>query len=1308
MARGSFLQTSFLGGEWSPFSQGKSDEREYYRALNLSLNMLPTDEGALVRRSGTRFSAHAKVNTEDIRLIDFISESSDALVCELTAGIMRFHSRGTLLTEDPIEVSSISSATPAVVTTLVAHGYSADDTVVFLSPDTPFSVPVRNKQYLVKSPSGSTFNLNDLPPVGTGNTDGTELNGIFANVAIEVGKVVERTIPYLASELSELKYTEEEDTLYIFHKDHEIRTVERANLAVSELDFIDGPYLDQNETTTELSFSAVSGSITVTASAVTGINSGQGFLSTDVGRLIRVDTGTVTAPSWSWLEITAVASTTSVTATVRGPDLLATTGVTTWRLGLFSDTTGWPTHGVVHEGRLFLISEVFAGRIDGSRNFRFNDFTPTAQDGTVADDNGVSAIFAGAGRQNGKWLQSVGNGLLVGTDGGEYVVRASSFDDPISPFSIQVRRHTTYGSSDQLPVRAGRTSMFVQELGRSLFEYRHIGDGEYDGNDVSRQARHLTTDGITEIAYQKLPNPVVWCLRGDKRIIGCTFRDDLEGRQVAWHRHSVEYGEDVTLGEDTSDRYLQGGRSNSTASVHTITTAPFSDPQASRNDNLWMAVDREGTTCIEYLTPIFDISFAQNEGFFSDSGNIYFAGDKDINWEELSTMGDDTTVRFYGLDRLNGKSIDGNFRGFDIGTSEVINGYADFTFDSDLLTAEGAVNVIQSSQLTSTAVNFNSSHISDVHTITPSNIGVHSPQSNIIKGEDGIRYYILGGAGGVGAGGLTLNIHNADTGASAFVKTNTDVDTDASAAGVIAPSGDVGASANGGFAAMAIPDTPYIVVIQGRAAGTSSMKKVLYYRITSASTLVLDGGYAGRTDGLSAAQFSPQQAPGDAIYAQGHIMSNPSPGSNNSYAYRYPIAVAYHGEGRSTVLIVPSINFILANTPVGENITNSWVDTREFEISQSSVFGADILNLGDSPIAEDNRNRGFFLPRQSGRGSHFSMMFYLADLEAHDAGTESTTNPFLDANAAANITGLISSVRTRAIPQPAISDAMGLRRSVAVITVQRHSDFDVFPFPDEKENFSGVTGAAIDNYYCNPTVLPFDPNDESKPWLLFFPRIYRESGDRDKLGIRIYEWNPLTEKARFLSFSNGQVYTLGTDVDADVNPNTANVTWDRDTGQLTALITSNSPGEADVIVAEFGTFSPVLSTTTIVDERHIDAILGCNYFSRAQTLRPDIGVGAQNGPALGKLRRVDQYGLLTFKTGETYIGTNFVTAEMFEVEWENPAGNDAFGRTPLFSAVAHGSLQGQWDFDNMMAWEVRRPFPGAYIAIEGFSNASDR
>ena len=57
------LQTSFNGGELSPRLQSRVDIEIYAKSAAEILNMVPTVEGALLKRSGTRYRAAALSTT---------------------------------------------------------------------------------------------------------------------------------------------------------------------------------------------------------------------------------------------------------------------------------------------------------------------------------------------------------------------------------------------------------------------------------------------------------------------------------------------------------------------------------------------------------------------------------------------------------------------------------------------------------------------------------------------------------------------------------------------------------------------------------------------------------------------------------------------------------------------------------------------------------------------------------------------------------------------------------------------------------------------------------------------------------------------------------------------------------------------------------------------------------------------------------------------------------------------------------------------------------------------------------------------
>lgn len=130
------------------------------------------------------------------------------------------------------------------------------------------------------------------------------------------GLPVDIVVPYTTADLAALKFTQSADTLFIVHPNYPPATLTRSShvawtYAVTQ--FRDGPYLDVNTTDTTITPSGTSGSITLTASAVTGINNNQGFLASDVGRCVRIKLYSL----WAWCLITAYTSPTVVTATVQ-------------------------------------------------------------------------------------------------------------------------------------------------------------------------------------------------------------------------------------------------------------------------------------------------------------------------------------------------------------------------------------------------------------------------------------------------------------------------------------------------------------------------------------------------------------------------------------------------------------------------------------------------------------------------------------------------------------------------------------------------------------------------------------------------------------------------------------------------------------------------------------------------------------------------------------------------------------------------------------------------------------------------------
>lgn len=422
------------------------------------------------------------------------------------------------------------------------------------------------------------------------------------------GSPYEIASPYLEADLADIQFTQSADVLFIVHPDYATRELTRTghtSWTLTSTTFRDGPYLPLNTTSTTLIASAATGSVTVTASSVTGINNNTGFQTTDVGRIMRILSGGF----WAWGTITARSSTTQVTVTVESGSFPTGSGVATWRLGFWSATTGYPSTIAFYSDRLFFGGAAAnSQRVDGSRTGDYDNFAPSDTDGTVVDDHAISVTVNSNKVNNATWMLDQDKGLILGTTGGEFVIRASAQNEALSPSNAKPDRTSPHGSARIMPVRVGPSLLYSQRAKRKLREmlYSLEADG-YKSFDSSKLAHHILKSGIKELAYQQEPHSVVWCARNDGVLVGITYDKDED--VFAWFRR------------------VMGGVSDangSPAKVESIAVIPAPDGSY---DELWLSVQRyvNGAVVryVEYMVAYWGHDNVLEDAFFVDSGLTY-------------------------------------------------------------------------------------------------------------------------------------------------------------------------------------------------------------------------------------------------------------------------------------------------------------------------------------------------------------------------------------------------------------------------------------------------------------------------------------------------------------------------------------------------------------------------------------------------------------------------------------------------------------------------------------------------------------
>lgn len=586
MSNASYVRNNFLGGEWSLEAQGRMDLDAYLTAMNLSYNGFPTETGAWVRRSGTyNVGPTRRGAASSIHELHFNQQNSYIMQFDGN-GHLRFSTDGNPVLE-AAKTFTVTAATPPVLTA-VAHGYTTGDSVI-ISYDAATApnegvAALTGRMYRITVLSVDTFSLQD--EVTGSNIVGTGLTGSAAS--LRVRRVVDFATPYTTN-YSTLRTVQNQNVCFVLSDTEEPYAVDMewdgSNITFAAADFLDGPYLDAVSTVTQITPSATTGSVTLEATLYDNVTPSNIFAATDVGRHIRLlekpdpwDAGTAyaigdsaewkggyyialeastgvqpdssitawgvnpRAEHWTWAEITAFTDANTVTALIRGEDLIDTFPKRTYRMGLYSDTTGWPNAGAFHDGR-FWLSGVMPNRIDASQpaidNTTTISFSPTNVYGQVADDNGIAAVLMATDVAGIQWFMPSDRGLIVGTRGGEWLISASTQNDPMTPTNIIANRVTKfksprYGQAISTPL----STVFVQALGRSIIEYVPDGTegGKFGGRDLADKAKHLTAGGISKIAYQNEPTPLIWAIGSAGELRTITYR-----RESPWASQPPEY-----------------------------------------------------------------------------------------------------------------------------------------------------------------------------------------------------------------------------------------------------------------------------------------------------------------------------------------------------------------------------------------------------------------------------------------------------------------------------------------------------------------------------------------------------------------------------------------------------------------------------------------------------------------------------------------------------------------------------------------------------------------------------------------------
>lgn len=719
------------------------------------------------------------------------------------------------------------------------------------------------------------------------------------------------------------------------------------------------------------------------------------------------------------------------------------------------------------------------------------------------------------------------------------------------------------------------------------------------------------------------------------------------------------------------------------------------------------------------------------------------------------------TVTLYGLWHLEGKLVDVTIAGVDLDTATVTDGTVSVTTPDEMdAIVDGLKGSPDDGSASTGTLTFDSGYISDVEGDSVDFVGsqvLAHHTGGVIRGEDKRFYYITKGTP-TQDGWYVIDAQVPHTILTHLDVTTLDNYVLDNQEQFNSSTGDLGSSslftsADRWIGGYMWPESPYFM-IQGQvdihepwdALSFSTKYMILmWFKINKVGAVEFVTG-ALVAYGLPSLDTSGQDL--GNVVAVGNLPVNrdlpprlgkyhaqpngPDIGFPARMIIAYSDSTSVDGTADPNLWVInpPTLNFKVVRTEEDIGVrTESMVFTRyNFETPLGSSFWAAHPGSGSDQRLSPYLARAFFLPIFDGSehtgtlGNNNALLLCtyvgLSEIIAANSGALDA-NDLIDSYAGTYPDGFIVGMRIKSEWFSSLSSTVHGGNSAArygadVLTEDTDNEaapvilndrFESFPFAEAGHSFTDVASNARDDY-CNPSVYPTDVNDQTKPWLIFFPFNY--GGDQthiDFCRIKVYEWNPRTLTARLLGDEKGQTFDVDVDLTSPAGGNNraSNIVvhWDRYTDTVYLLITSQPAshiGSRNIWV-KFGTFH--YTPATFIEKPGVMAV-GLNYIARAQVPRYQIKTPEGKG-TVGKNNRIDQAAIRFIKSGLVKLGVNF--AEMDTHVLTDPDEN---GIRPLFTGVYEGGLPGSYGPDNMVSLEQDRPAPCAVSVIAGFFDVMDK
>lgn len=649
MARAAFQKTSFNGGELSPLLDGRADLGKYANGCTVLENFLPTVQGPVYRRPGTRFVDD--LGASDPVLVPFIYNREQTYILAIGSVIRLYTGEGIVESSPGVPYTfgaGVWSAPPRRADGRSRLSYTQSGDVLFvcdaegglplmaikrlgallwtvepyelIAPPSGEPIPQRVNLFKRRSedaflslPDGQWYIWHGLSSGDAGGPAST-FESVFKR-----GKI-----------FLDLRYT---------NTSSDVRQwVPGMTVAHRDIVECEGRYYHASQ-------AATLGSAPLTHVNLDGPNnSSMIYIGNGMVGLEIISSGIATDISGTFFYCAIVILATAPANEYRGIDLFCADG-TQWNQSFlaraisFADIIDWvndPGDNYVVQGSLPDNVSLFRDRLVLSANRRLwvsiagdlPNFSRLDTSGLVVADMGIRLDLLAGDLSPVSWM-ATSDRLVLGSPGGERAIGEQNISNAFGPTNVKVDVTSATGSVDVGPALVGRDVLALDRTGRRLYRST-LGEGGQAFQNLSALADHIgLASPFVAMAWREVPTPVLFLASQAGELVGVTF--DASQEVVAWNRH-----------------VLGGG-----GLVRDLGCIPSAD---GTRDNLWLLVERTVLGVqrfyLEVMPDEYRMGMPIEEARFLDCSLVYDGVPADV---------------ISGLDHLEGETVQAVGDGFALG-----------------------------------------------------------------------------------------------------------------------------------------------------------------------------------------------------------------------------------------------------------------------------------------------------------------------------------------------------------------------------------------------------------------------------------------------------------------------------------------------------------------------------------------------------------------------------------------------------------------------------------------------------------------